>query len=353
MKKKVAVAMSGGVDSSITAYLLLQQGYDVEGFFLRMKFPHCMLSNWREAEGRAYHTAKMLGIPLRVLDAGRDFQEKVWEPLWENYLKGLTSNPCPTCNPQIKFGLLYKKIRSIGFDYLATGHYVTIKKEEGIWKLKRGVDPKKDQSYFLYRLEREILPNLLFPLGNLEKTEVKKLAQRVFSSRLYRVPESQGLCFTQGEDFRNFMRKILPKKEGEIIDEKGSVLGKHRGSWFYTEGQRSGIGNLKTSGKNIYVIKKITNENKLVVSSNADSLYSKSCTVSNLHWILKPDKKNFKTKVQMRYGAPVAEVEVVCNKSLTKAELKFKNPQRAITPGQSAVFYSGDTVLGGGEVAMG
>jgi len=350
-KQKVAVAMSGGVDSSVTAHLLKKAGYNVEGFFLRLKFPHCLLANWREAEGRAYLAAKILDIPLHVLDAGRDFQEKVWEPLWDNYLRGLTSNPCPACNPQIKFGLLYRKVRSLGFDYLATGHYVRLVKEKRVWKLKRGKDKTKDQSYFLYRLDKNILPYLSFPLGEYKKTEVKKIAQGIFPTRLYRVPESQGLCFAQGEDFRNFMKKVLPQKEGNIVDERNRVLGKHRGVWFYTEGQRSGIGDIKTDNKSIYVIRKITEDNKLVVTSSSDSLYSKSCFVNNLHWIEKPKNKNFKTKVQLRYGSKPISVETHCNASLQKCNIKLREPQRAVTPGQSAVFYNGDTVIGGGEIA--
>jgi len=351
MKKKVAVAMSGGVDSSVSAYLLKKAGYDVEGFFLHLKFPHCLLSNWREAEGRAFLTAKILSIPIHVLDVSRGFREKVWEPLWENYMRGMTSNPCPSCNPQIKFGLLYKKVRSLGFSHFATGHYVQVKKERGIWRLKRGVDKTKDQSYFLYRLNKEILPYLIFPLGNMEKTEVKKLAQKIFPTRLYRVPESQGLCFAQGEDFRNFMKKILPKKEGSIVNDEGTPLGKHQGVWFYTEGQRSGIGNIKTGGKSIYIVKKITKENKLVVTTDQKMLNSKSGTVSNLHWINESKDKLFKSQVQLRYGAPVAAVEVKIL-SENRCKITFSKPQRAVTPGQSAVFYRIDTVLGGGEISL-
>jgi len=364
MKQKVAVAMSGGVDSSVSAYLLKRAGYDVSGFFLRLKFPHCLLSNWREAEGRAFLAAKILGIPIRVVDASRDFQEKVWEPLWDNYLRGLTSNPCPGCNPRIKFGLLFNKVRSLGFDYLATGHYAKIEKN----KLKRGSDRTKDQSYFLYRLEKNILPNLLFPLGEYRKTDVKKLARKAFPTRLYRVPESHGLCFAQGEDFRNFMKKILPKKEGKIVDEKGKKLGEHQGVWFYTEGQRSGIGNLETGGRPIYVVKKIAKNNRLVVASDSNALYSESCRVNNLHWIEKPKKRIFEIKVQLRYGAPAIasrlETSIFpvppacrmgrgqCGARHSQCRLYFKKPQRAVTPGQSAVFFSGDTVLGGGEISL-
>jgi len=351
LDKKVAVAMSGGVDSAVSAYLLKKAGYEVEGFFLRLKFPHCLLSQWREAEGRAYLTAKILEIPLHIIDASRDFREKVWEPLWKNYLLGLTTNPCPTCNPQIKFGLLYEKARSLGFSYLATGHYARIENKNGFWQLKRGKDQTKDQSYFLYRLDEKILPNILFPLGNRKKSQVKKMAQKIFPNRLYRVPESQGLCFTQGEYFRNFMKKVLPRKEGIVIDEKGEKLGKHPGIWFYTEGQRSGIGNIKTGGKSIYVIKKITDDNKLVVTGNPKSthLYTESCAINNLHWIEKPVEKSFKSKIQLRYGAPTVAVAVklVVGK---KARVTFDKPQRAVTPGQSAVFYQNDAVLGGGEI---
>lgn len=350
--------MSGGVDSSITAYLLKKAGYDVEGFFLRLKFPHCMLSSWREAEGRAFLTAKILDIPIHALDASKDFREKVWEPLWDNYMLGLTSNPCPSCNPQIKFGLLYDKVNSLGFDCLATGHYVQVKKEMGSWMLKRGGDRTKDQSYFLYRLDKKILPRLLFPLGEMKKTDVKKMAQKVFPTRLYRIPESQGLCFAQGEDFRNFMKKILPKKEGEIVDDKGKPLGKHSGVWFYTEGQKSGIGNIKTGGKSVYVVKRISRDNKLVVTSDPEKLLSKSCKVNNLHWIEKPKGKNFKADVQLRYGSPVVSCSVETGHarlqhavSLHEGKISFEIPQRAVTPGQSAVFYKDDQVLGGGEVS--
>lgn len=352
MKKKVAVAMSGGVDSSVTAYLLKEAGYDVEGFFLRLKFPHCLLSGWRESEGRAYLAAKELGIPIRILDLSKNFETKIWDPLWANYMRGLTSNPCPSCNPQIKFGLLFDKVIASGFSYLATGHYVRVIKEEQGFELRRGIDRKKDQSYFLYGLNKKILPQLLFPLGELEKPEVKKIAQKIFPNRLYRTAESQGLCFTQGEDFRKFMHKILPKNEGNIVNEKGSVIGKHQGAWFYTEGQRSGIGNIKTSNKFIYVVKKINQKNELVVSSNSELLFSKSCKIKNINWLDKPIKKTFKAAVQLRYGAPIVKIEANCNTNMKNCELIFKTPQRAVTPGQSAVFYKGDQVLGGGEISL-
>ncbi len=351
--KKVAVAMSGGVDSSVVAWMLKQQGYEVEGFFLRLKFPDCALLNWRESEGRAYLAAKTLGIPIHTLNFSQEFQQKVWNPFWRNYRKGLTANPCPTCNPQIKFGSLLRKVCELGFDYLATGHYVRLERGKNSLELKRGVDGNKDQSYFLYRLLPASLPFLKFPLGDFKKDQIKKMAQKIFPNRLYRVSESQGLCFAQGEEFKELAQKILPQKTGIVRDEKGQKVGEHRGVWFFTEGQRSGIGNIYSEGKPLYVVKKDQAKNEIIVTNSVDSpsLYSKFCLVQKINWLEKSVKKEFTGKVQIRYGSESVNARI---KLLSKQKVRviFDRPQRAITPGQSAVFYRDNQVLGGGEITI-
>ena len=342
--------MSGGVDSSVTAYLLKKQGYRVQGVFLKLKFPDCSLQNWREAEGRAYLSAKTLGIPIMTLDASRDFKEKVWKPFWSQFKKGLTPNPCPICNPNIKFGVLFDKIRTLGYDYLATGHYARLTKNKGYWTLRRGKDKTKDQSYFLYRLNPKIFPYLKFPLGECLKKDIKRMAQKIFPTRLYRVKESQGICFAAGQDFRELTKAHLPVKKCNIVDTRGKIIGQHKGIWFYTEGQRTGIGNFDKSGLPAFIAKKLPRANKLVVTHNPKdlSLNRNKLVIGNINWFISP-RREFSTKVQIRYGStPVpAKIKLIFT---NKAKITLAKPQRAVTPGQSAVFYHGERVLGGGEI---
>jgi len=348
MKKKVAVAMSGGVDSTMAAWQLMKK-YEVAGFFLKTKFAGCPNTKWKESEGRAFYAAKKLGIPLYIIDARDVFQKKVWDDFWDKKKKGLTPNPCPHCNPIIKFGFLRDKAKKLGFDYLATGHYARIKKEKNNCHLLRGKDKTKDQSYFLYRLNKNILPYVMFPMGEQLKKDIKAKAKKVLSEDFFKLDESQGICFAQGENYPALIKKILPQKKGKALDKKGNVLGEHQGFWFYTEGQRSGLGSVPSKTKPYYVLAK-NKKNEVILTENIKDkgLYSKKLKVHNINWINKPKEKEFKAKVQIRYGAEAQNAQIKVGKKYT--EIVFQNPQRAVTPGQSAVFYLKEEVLGGGEI---
>ncbi len=345
---KVAVALSGGIDSSVVAYLLKKQGFEVEGFFLRLKFDHPALAVWRESEGRAALIASSLGIPFHVVDVRDEFEKEIWEPFWNAYKKGLTPNPCPFCNPKIKFGLLFKKAKFLGCENLATGHYARITKKKGIWKLKRGLDETKDQSYFLYRVPQSIFPNIIFPLGSFRKSEVREIAKEVFSENFSQTPESQELCFIP-EEFSGFSRKILPQKQGEIVDCEGRIISRHDGAWFFTEGQKVGIGNIG-GHKPLYVVAKNTKKNQIKVTEdiNDPAFLHKEFELKRVIWINKPESNNFRTKVQIRYRSKPISCTIEICKNIIRVTLA--EPNRSITPGQSAVFYRGDEVLGGGEI---
>ena len=348
-KPKVAVALSGGIDSAVSAYLLQKAGYEVEGFFLKLKFKDARLAAWRESEGRASLVAGHLGIPLRIINLTENFKEEVWEPFWKDCERGLTPNPCTFCNPKIKFGLLFEKAKMLGFSSLATGHYAKITSEKGVFGLKRGTDPNKDQSYFLYRLPSKDLTHILFPLSEMRKTQVRELAKKVFPHNFFQTSESQELCFIPGK-FSVFARKILPQKTGKIIDETGKELGEHEGVWFFTEGQKVGLGDVE-SQKSFYVLSRDVKNNQLVVTNDQfnPAFFIKQFAIKDL--VLQKDQKNrtFKSSVQIRYRtAPLAcQIKI---QTKTKALVTLTKPIKSVTPGQSAVFYENDEVVGGGVI---
>jgi len=348
--RKIAVAMSGGVDSTMAAYMLKKKGWQVAGFFLQLKFPDCPNKKWKESEGKAFSAARMLGVPMYKVDARDVFKKKVWDSFWKKQLSGVTPNPCPNCNPVIKFGFLKDKAEKLGFPYLATGHYARIEKNSR-WKLLRGKDKAKDQTYFLHRIPYDSLSHIVFPLGKSFKKDVQKKAKKIFSLGSYDDSESQGICFVQNENFPVFMKRILPKKKGRALDKKGEYLGEHQGSWFFTEGQRSGLGSVPSKTKPYYVLSKNLPKNEVVLTDNASDpqLFTSSIKVKNIHWINSPKERTFKAEVQIRYGAKAELADVKVFKGFSKVD--FKKPQRAVTPGQSAVFYDNEEVLGGGEIS--
>jgi len=329
--KKVVVAFSGGVDSSTSAFLLKKKGFDVSALFMN-------LFNSKKSEKKAKRLAKAMGIPFKVVDLRKEFKKKVIDYFVNNYKKGLTPNPCVICNEEIKFGLFLKETQRMKADFFATGHYAKVVKKRDGFHLLRASDSKKDQSYFLYRLFQKQLSKVIFPLSLYTKEEVRKLAKR------NRIPsfdftESQEVCFVK--DFKEFFKEKLGERRGKIVDKKGNVLGEHNGLWFYTIGQRKGIG---LSGGPYFIIGKDLKKNHLIVSKDEKDLLGKELKFNKANWILKKPKFPFKIKAKIRSG------HVPASGILTKNKFVFDKPQRAVTPGQSVVFYKGKEVIGGGII---
>jgi tRNA-specific 2-thiouridylase len=337
-RKRVMVAMSGGVDSSVAAALLKQDGHDVSGIHARL---------WPDADPAVAdleRTCRLLDIPLHKIDLGDEFRRQVVNYFTGEYGRGRTPNPCVVCNQQIKFGLLMGKALETGADYLATGHYARIETSSDGYRLHKAADQTKDQTYFLYILGQKQLERLLFPLGEMSKGSVKKIAGKLglpTSSR----SESQDICFIPDNDYRSFISGQLSFQPGDIVDIKGKVLGQHDGLAKYTVGQRQGLG--LNSSEPLYAIELDAANNRLVVGSK-DQLLHSMLLASQLNWISgRAPASPVSVRAKVRYKAP----EVAAELYLTDvAELRFAEPQQAIAPGQSVVFYQDDFVLGGGII---
>jgi len=343
IKGKVVVAMSGGVDSSVAAALLKEKGYDVIGVTMQL-WPDngrsdgcCSLSAVEDAR----RVAAQLKIPYYVLNFRDIFKKHVINNFISEYNRGRTPNPCVVCNERIKFDALLKKAKALGARYLATGHYARIVKERGGYSLKKGRDPEKDQSYFLYPLSQKALSMTLFPLGDMTKSEVRDIA-RSLGLKVADKKESQEICFVEGS-----YKGLFNPKEGDIVDRSGKLVGKHKGYQLYTVGQRRGLG---ISGeKPSYVVKIDPKRNKITVGNKGDvygdDLLAGKLNLFNTGLISRP----ITVKARIRYKSPAAEAKLM---PLNKGKLRvmFKSPQFAITPGQSIVFYKGNKVLGGGII---
>ena len=349
MAKKVVVAMSGGIDSSVAAALLKRAGFNVVGIFMKFWVPSDkkgLAGAWNrccspDAEKRAGWVAKSLGIPFYVFNVEKEFKKRIVDYFLAGYKKGITPNPCVLCNKEIKFGLLLKKAFELGADYIATGHYAQIKNG----KLFRAKDKLKDQSYFLWQLSKEQLRHVLFPVGSYKKEQVKKLAEK-FRLPLFNISESMEICFIQ-TTINDFLKDYLRPKPGKIVDVKGNVLGKHQGLAFYTIGQRKGIG--LASGP-YWVLDKDLKNNLLIVTKNEEDLYKKELIAENVNWI--SDKEvslPIKVKAKIRYLQNLETAKIYQKEG--KYFVEFEKPQRAITPGQSVVFYKGQELVGGGIIS--
>ncbi len=357
MKPKVAVAMSGGVDSSVSALLLKQAGYNVVGITLKIWKCKENPQDYPERKklccsGQDIEDAKKvcskIDIPHYVFDFYPVFEKYVIDPFCKSYLKGLTPNPCILCNKFIKFKLLYKKIRSIGFDYLATGHYAKIEKKDKTYYLKKGKDPENEQSYWLYVLNQDILSHLLMPLGDYTKKEVRLIAKNS-ELPVAEKPKSQEICFISEGDYRSFIlkkTKIKKQTPGKIIDINGNVLGTHSGVFNYTIGQRRGLG--ISTGEKLYVVDIIPEENTVIVGTEKN-VYLKEITIGNTNWITKKIKFPLRAKVKIRYKHKEDTADI-CPFGKKFYKIIFDRPQWAPTPGQSAVIYKKDIVLGGGVI---
>lgn len=344
---KVMVAMSGGVDSSVAAVLLLKQGYDVVGATLRL-YEKDGISPETE---RAREVCEKIGIPHLCFDMRDTFCEKVIKDFATQYDNGFTPNPCIQCNIHLKFGALYEKARENGCDYIATGHYCKVGKINGEPALLRSADRKKDQTYVLWHLSREKLEHILMPLGDITKDEVKKIAEQ-YSFSSAKAKESQDICFVPEGNYVSFLEEYNGKKfaKGDYIDINGTVLGKHSGHQCYTVGQRKGL--QIALGVPHYVIEKCADKNTVTLSENEKKLFKRRVYVKDLS-LMDPNflAQPFRCTAKLRYSAPDTECTVF--PSGNEAVIEFANPVRAPSPGQSAVFYDGERVLGGAIIVKG
>jgi len=344
--KKVLAAMSGGVDSSLAAYLLVQEGYEVTGVTMCLgiiKEDERVSCCGGDAAEDAKHVCAQLDIPHFILDFSSLMEEQVIGKFTTEYLRGRTPNPCVDCNRYLKFGSLLQKARALGFDYLATGHYARIGYQGNRHRLLRPADTLKDQTYFLYPIAVSDLSSILFPLGAYRKEEVRKLAVSA-GLHVARKPESQDICFTSDGDYsRVFADRKIAIPEGDIVDRAGKVLGRHRGIIHYTVGQRTGLG---ISAKSpLYVLELDALNNRIVVGDK-NELFSTGLIAGDLNLLAQVLPEEAEGKIRYRKKAARCRL----SKEGNKLKVVFDEPQEAITPGQSFVFYSGDEVLGGGVI---
>jgi len=354
-KDRVIVGMSGGVDSSVAAALLKEEGYEVIGVTMKIwdggtiskEGAHhaCYGPGEEEDIKDSQKVAQILGIPFYIFDLKQEYKTFVLDYFSHEYLSGRTPNPCIMCNQRVKFGAMVKKIYDSGieFDYFATGHYIRVEynKVQHRYLLKKARDLKKDQSYFLYSLSQEQLGHILSPIGDYTKEEVKKIARNL-ELGINNKPESQD--FITGD--YSFLFNKVPRS-GPILNKQGKVLGRHKGIPFYTIGQRKGLG--ISNGERLYVTA-IDAERNAIVVGRKEELFGGELIANNLNWIsMKKLKKPIKVKAKIRYRHEEAEVEVI-PLDKEKIYVKFREPQMAITPGQAIVFYDGDVVVGGGVI---
>ncbi len=361
--KRVAVAMSGGVDSAVSAALLLQQGYTVEGFYMknwsdeadalyRGNYEQCP---WEKDVEDVERICKHLRIPWQSINFEKEYRAKVFQYFLDETNAGRTPNPDVLCNTQIKFLSFLDKALELGFDYVATGHYARIDHDSvethsnasqpnTLHRLQKGVDPNKDQSYFIYHLNQAQLAKILFPIGHLLKSEVRTLAEK-FSLPVAKKPDSQGLCFIGDIDFQTFVKQYVKSPTGPMKLTDGTYMGEHKGLAYYTIGQRQGL-EIGGTGP-YYVVDKRMTDNTLVIcqANDQSSLLSNWCTFAEEHWVSgQRPADSFECSVKIRYRSP----DIKC--TINGNRVEFAEPARAVTPGQFVVFYDGDVVLGGGVI---
>ncbi len=345
-EKTVVVGMSGGVDSSVTALLVKLQGYKVLGLFMK---------NWDETNPDGTCSAdndyqdvikvcENLDIPYYSVNFVKEYWDGVFSEFLDDYRQGFTPNPDILCNREIKFKVFYQRAKLLGADYLATGHYCQL--ENGL--LKKGADLNKDQTYFLYAVQKEVFKDVLFPIGHLPKPKVRELA-RLFNLATMAKKDSTGICFIGERNFKNFLSQYIESSKGNFVDLQGRVLGQHDGSCFYTLGQRKGMG-IGGPGEAWFVVAKNFHKNEVVLAQGQDhpGLYADELKATDLNWLGKTPEGTFKCKAKVRYRQSEQPCTVVLEGDL--ARVIFDEPQRAMTPRQSVVFYDGELCLGGGII---
>lgn len=349
---RVVVGMSGGVDSSVAALILKEQGYDVIGIFMK---------NWDDTDENGVCTAtedyedvirvcNQIGIPYYAVNFEKQYWDKVFTYFLDEYKAGRTPNPDVMCNKEIKFKAFLEHAMNLGADYLATGHYARVEDRDGERKMLRGLDENKDQTYFLNQLSQDQIEKVLFPIGNLEKSRVRELAKEANLATATK-KDSTGICFIGERNFKEFLGNYLPAQPGNMETMNGEVKGKHDGLMYYTIGQRQGLG-IGGSGEPWFVVGKDLERNVLLVEQgfHNELLYSDSITAVNVSFVSDKEKpKTFECTAKFRYRQPDNAVTVELQDDGT-AKVLFKEPIRAVTPGQAVVFYDGEECLGGGTI---
>ena len=349
-KNKVLVGMSGGVDSSVSAFILKKEGYEVHGLFMK---------NWDDDDGSPYCSIKedfmdaafvadQLEIPLFEVNFAKEYKEKVFSYFLEELKKGRTPNPDILCNKEIKFKKFYDYSLSKGYDYIATGHYAKTNED----KLYKAMDTNKDQTYFLHAIDKEVLRRTLFPIGSMDKEQVRQIA-RENSLITSEKKDSTGICFIGERPFPEFISKYVSEKIGKIVDGNGNELGEHKGLQYYTLGQRQGIGIGGQKGNNNepwYVAGKDMDTNTLIVVQGNDNplLFSRELITRNLYLLNEDIEQKFNGAAKVRYRQEDQKCEIEILEG--KMQIRFEKPQRAVTPGQSVVIYKNNECLGGGEI---
>lgn len=351
---RIVVGMSGGVDSSVAALLLKEQGHEVIGLFMH---------NWEEEDENGvccaandYEDVKRvcnkIGIPYYTVNFAKDYLDRVFSTFLEEYSKGRTPNPDVLCNREIKFGPFLEYARNMGVDYIATGHYAKVERIGGITHLLKAVDTNKDQTYFLNQLSQDQLSQVLFPLGDMEKFEVRAIAEKHGLATAEK-KDSTGICFIGERRFREFLKNYIPCNRGDIVDRDGNKVGEHEGVIYYTLGQRRGLnigGKKDGNGERWFVLSKDVKNNRLIVSQGeGEELFKDGLITYNVNWIPEiPKEKTFECYAKFRYRQPDQKVKV----EISDKEIKvyFAEKQRAVTPGQYVVFYTDTECLGGGVI---
>lgn len=355
-RQKIIVGMSGGVDSSVTALLLQQQGYRVEGLFMK---------NWEEDDTEAYCSASVdledatavadrLGIKLHTINFSGEYWDNVFEYFLAEYRAGRTPNPDVLCNREIKFKAFLDYALHLGADRIATGHYAGIEHQGGQWQMVRARDENKDQTYFLYMLGQFQLAHSLFPLGDLEKSAVRKIAEEADLPN-HRKKDSTGICFIGERKFRDFLSRFLPANPGPMVTPEGDTIGEHHGLMYYTLGQRKGLGiggRAENEGEPWFVVEKDLPHNRLIVAQGHDHplLLKSGLIAGQLHWVAGiPPGMPLECRARIRHRQPLQSCRVLPQQA-DRIAVHFDTPQRAVTPGQSIVLYSDRICLGGGII---
>lgn len=353
MSKKAIIAMSGGVDSSVAAFLMKDKGFDCIGATMKLydnddimesgEKTCCSLDDIEDARS----VANRLSMPYYVFNFKDDFKEKVIDKFIATYENGGTPNPCIDCNRHLKFKRLFQKMQELGFDYVVTGHYARVEENNGWFYLKKGVDEAKDQSYVLYSLTQNQLAHIQFPLGTYSKSEIREIAEN-HNFLNARKKDSQDICFVPDGDYAKFIEGYLGKTypKGNFIDINGNVLGEHQGIIRYTNGQRKGLG--VAFGKPMYVADKNVKDNTVTLCTN-EELFSAELIADDFNWLIPNPAKEIKCSARVRYNMKEQSATVYTLEN-GNVKIVFDAPQRAITRGQAAVLYDGETVLGGGTI---